>query len=181
MTTNNPVLVIQGLVVLFVIWVALRAWHDAWVSWYRQELFELRDRLFDAALDSDRITFADPTYIAAREQMNHRIRYAHALRPSLILGALAYISLHPTKARPLEVELGERSAIVCEVLNDASIRLAVFMIMTMPIVVMLIVLAAIFRRDGRGTSNSHLRDDSISVLAFSRFTVRLDDGMQLAA
>src|ERR1700722_16498486 len=51
---------------------------------YRQDLFAIRDRLFDAA---SRIpgAFADPGYQAQRRLINGYIRFAHATGPVAIL------------------------------------------------------------------------------------------------
>ena len=51
-------------------------WQSACVDYYRQPLFEQRDRLFEMA-KSGQISFDDPAYRASREMINRLIRYAH--------------------------------------------------------------------------------------------------------
>ncbi|MDE0112151.1 MAG: hypothetical protein OXN84_07710 [Albidovulum sp.] len=63
------------IVIALTIWFFSGPWQVFCVDSVRQRLFELRDRLFNLALDG-RIEFDDPIYRATRNWLNDRIRYA---------------------------------------------------------------------------------------------------------
>ncbi len=58
--------------------VMLKFWAEARLDAFRQEMFALRDELFDYAA-ADHIKFDDPAYRLLRQVMNGFIRYAHQL------------------------------------------------------------------------------------------------------
>ncbi len=58
--------------------VLLKFWAEARLDSFRQEMFALRDELFDYAA-AGRINFNDPAYRLLRQVMNGFIRYAHQL------------------------------------------------------------------------------------------------------
>lgn len=62
--------------------VLVFTWHRVWktlaLDIVRQNLFSIRDQLFDLAAEGKHgLGFDSPVYGAFREQLNHRIRYAH--------------------------------------------------------------------------------------------------------
>lgn len=65
-------------VIVFELWPAQRT------DIFRQEMFELRDELFDFAAQGQ-IGFDDPAYTLLRQLMNGFIRYAHNLTPFRVL------------------------------------------------------------------------------------------------
>ena len=76
---ENPILYLDSLLILIVLlWFYLRIWPKTVVASSRQHLFELRDRLFNLALD-ERISFSDPIYRELREQLNRSLRFTHKL------------------------------------------------------------------------------------------------------
>ena len=58
--------------------VLLKLWAEHRLDAFRQEMFAIRDDLFDYAAD-DNISFNDPAYRLLRRYMNGFIRYAHQL------------------------------------------------------------------------------------------------------
>src|SRR6266849_3499419 len=58
--------------------VFLRFWAEARLDAFRQEMFVIRDELFDYAAARN-IGFDDPAYRLLRRSMNGFIRYAHQL------------------------------------------------------------------------------------------------------
>lgn len=58
--------------------VLLKWWADARLDAFRQEMFTVRDELFDYAA-SGKIAFDDPAYRLLRQMMNGLIRYGHQL------------------------------------------------------------------------------------------------------
>jgi hypothetical protein len=65
--------------IVFVI-VIFRFWPAQREDMFRQQMFAIRDELFDFAMD-DNIDFEHPAYILLRQLMNGFIRYAHNLTP----------------------------------------------------------------------------------------------------
>jgi hypothetical protein len=65
---------ILGLIVL-VFWL----YRSYRIDKFRQEMFALRDALFDAAADSGQISFDTPAYGMLRSTMNGYIRFGHRL------------------------------------------------------------------------------------------------------
>ncbi len=58
------------------IWFFSRPWQSLCISAVRQELFELRDRLFLLGADG-RIEFTDPAYVHLRRHFDTCLRFAH--------------------------------------------------------------------------------------------------------
>lgn len=58
--------------------VLLKLWAEHRLDAFRQEMFAIRDELFDYAADGN-INFNDPAYRLLRRYMNGFIRYAHQL------------------------------------------------------------------------------------------------------
>jgi|SRR5271170_302271 len=58
--------------------VMLRLWRDARLDSFRQEMFVLRDQLFDYAAAGN-VPFDDPAYRLLRQMMNGLIRYGHQI------------------------------------------------------------------------------------------------------
>ncbi len=80
MTEQTFVLVIEALVcTAILIWFFSSPWQSLWTAVSRQQLFELRDRLFDIAAD-ERIEFSDTAYRQLREYLNGCIRFAHKIK-----------------------------------------------------------------------------------------------------
>ena len=72
---------IQSLLTLIVLsFVVFGLWPAQRTDLFRQQMFGLRDELFDYAADG-KIAFDDPAYMLLRQLMNGFIRYAHNLTP----------------------------------------------------------------------------------------------------
>lgn len=78
MTIEQLTTVIEALSVLLVGCVLLRMIQVQRLDHFRQQMFSLRDELFDFAMDGG-ISFEDPAYVLLRAQMNAFIRYGHHL------------------------------------------------------------------------------------------------------
>lgn len=76
---GNPISYLELLLLLsMLLWMSLRLWPKTVVASSRQHLFELRDRLFNLALEG-RIAFSDPLYRDLRERLNLALRFTHKL------------------------------------------------------------------------------------------------------
>jgi len=72
-------LLVQSCICLFLLVVVLlKFWAEARLDSFRQQMFALRDELFDFAADGN-IGFDEPAYRLLRQSMNGNIRYAHQL------------------------------------------------------------------------------------------------------
>lgn len=81
MSTAELGVAIQSLLSLIVlVIVVFSLWPAQRVDLFRQQMFALRDELFDFAADGN-ISFEDPAYVLLRQLMNGFIRYAHNLTP----------------------------------------------------------------------------------------------------
>jgi hypothetical protein len=79
MTPNEIANVLESLVLTALITVVLlRWWATARLDAFRQDLFIVRDKLFDYAQEG-KIGFDDPAYRLLRQLFNGMIRYAHQL------------------------------------------------------------------------------------------------------
>jgi hypothetical protein len=73
--------VVQSILSLIVLaFIIFALWPVQRVDHFRQQMFALRDELFDFALDGN-IRFDDPAYKLLRSLMNGLIRHAHNLTP----------------------------------------------------------------------------------------------------
>lgn len=86
----NPHDLINGYVIVLVAAVVLKAFRSFWLDLYRQDLFELRDELFDRVLEG-RASFHDAEYTELREELNSRIRWAHFMSTPMLLPAIVYL------------------------------------------------------------------------------------------
>ena len=81
MTAAELSIVVQSILSLIVlVFIIFALWPEQRVDLFRQQMFALRDELFDFALEG-RIPFNDPAYRLLRDLMNGLIRYAHNLTP----------------------------------------------------------------------------------------------------
>jgi hypothetical protein len=81
MNASELSFIVQSLLTLVVLAIViLSLWPEQRVDLFRQQVFALRDELFDFAADG-KISFSDPAYILLRQLMNGFIRYAHNLTP----------------------------------------------------------------------------------------------------
>lgn len=81
MTAIELRIVISSALSLFVFAVvAFKLWPNQRIDMFRQNMFALRDELFDFAADGN-IPFDDPAYLRLRQLMNGFLRYAHNLTP----------------------------------------------------------------------------------------------------
>src|SRR6266576_996022 len=79
--------------------VLLKYWAEARLDAFRQEIFALRDELFDYAADG-RIKFDDPAYRLLRQVMNGFIRYAHQLTFSRVCMTVIEARIKSDKLSP---------------------------------------------------------------------------------
>jgi hypothetical protein len=94
-------IIIQSVLTLIVLaFVVLELWPEQRIDLFRQQMFALRDELFDFAADG-KIAFNDPAYVLLRQLMNGFIRYAHNLTPFRTLMSFLrwkYLAHQPLKA-----------------------------------------------------------------------------------
>lgn len=72
------VTILTSLVSVILLLIVLRLWASLRLDVFRQEMFALRDLMFDYALEGH-IDFSHPAYRLLRKCMNGFIRYAHNL------------------------------------------------------------------------------------------------------
>ncbi len=85
---------------IILVLVTFRLWPAQREDQFRQQIFALRDELFDFAAEGN-IGFDDPAYILLRQLMNGFIRYAHNLTPfRTILSFLKWKSAYPAPVEP---------------------------------------------------------------------------------
>lgn len=81
MNAGDLSIIVQSILTLTVLaFVILALWPWQRIDLFRQQMFAVRDELFDFAADG-KVSFDDPAYIGLRELMNGFIRYAHNLTP----------------------------------------------------------------------------------------------------
>lgn len=101
MNANLLSTIIQSLLSLILLVVVIFwLWPSQRVDLFRQEMFSLRDELFDFAAAGN-IPFDEPAYVLLRQLMNGFIRYAHNLTPYRTLMSFLrwkYISHDPLTA-----------------------------------------------------------------------------------
>jgi hypothetical protein len=74
------IIVQSSLTLLLLVLIVFSWWPEQRVDVFRQQMFALRDELFDFAMKGN-ISFDDPAYVLLRNLMNGYIRYAHNLTP----------------------------------------------------------------------------------------------------
>jgi hypothetical protein len=81
MSASELSTIVQSLLTLIVLaLVIFWLWPEQRTDLFRQQMFALRDELFDFAADG-KVVFDEPAYILLRQLMNGFIRYAHNLTP----------------------------------------------------------------------------------------------------
>ena len=95
---NIAVQTLLSLVVL--VFVLFSWWPEQRIDIFRQQMFALRDELFDFALEGE-IEFDNPAYTQLRELMNGFIRYAHNLTPYRTF--VSYLRWSCTSTQPVRV------------------------------------------------------------------------------
>ena len=99
MTIKSFIVVIEVLIFTgLLVWFFSRPWQNWCTSVTRQNLFALRDQLFDIAADQH-IEFSDPVYCRLREYLNGCIRFAHEITFGIfIVGVVCLGSQIPKKS-----------------------------------------------------------------------------------
>jgi hypothetical protein len=105
------------MLVLFVILV-LKLWPNFLLDKFRQDMFAVRDALFDYA-QAGNISFSHPAYRLLRQSMNGYIRYAHRL--SFICICLTLLQWRFISGRP-EPEWGRKWEGALKTIRDERIR-----------------------------------------------------------
>lgn len=99
MTTSELQITIgSGLSLIVLVLVTFKLWPNQRVDMFRQNMFALRDELFDFAADGN-VAFEEPAYILLRQLMNGFIRYAHNLTPYRIL--MSYLRSNCVRREPI--------------------------------------------------------------------------------
>lgn len=86
-----------GWIALLLLWILFFWWYrDYRLDYFRQELFALRDELFDVALDGE-IEFQNHAYGMLRSTINGTIQYGHQLGFLDLLCSLVFTSRNETQ------------------------------------------------------------------------------------
>ncbi len=85
---------------------------------FRQNMFIVRDELFDYAADGN-ISFEHPAYILLRRQMNGFIRYGHHLT---VFRSLMTIAIHKISGTTVRSNWGEEWKKALNTIEDHSVR-----------------------------------------------------------
>jgi hypothetical protein len=100
MTPIELTIAIQSLLSLIVlVLVVFWLWPAQRMDLFRQQMFAIRDELFDFAAEGN-IKFDEPAYLLLRQLMNGFIRYAHNLTPYRTL--MAFARWKVTSNQPVE-------------------------------------------------------------------------------
>jgi hypothetical protein len=94
MTANEIVGVIRVLVAFVSLWFLARCWRSYRVDRFREDLFELRNQLFDFAAAGG-IDFDHPAYGRLRVTMNSMIRFAHKVSFLRLVLTWAFLPYEP--------------------------------------------------------------------------------------
>jgi len=87
MTAANLAVVFSSAVsLILLVWILSCLWPAQRIDIFRQELFALRDEMFDFAANGS-IAFDHPAYALLRQLMNGFLRYAHNITPYRILAS----------------------------------------------------------------------------------------------
>ena len=129
------------------IWFFSRPWQSLCISALRQQLFELRDRLFLLAADG-RIEFTDPAYVCLRRYFDTYLRFAHHDRLSELVAASVAQSTTDTP-RPQVIALIEgvvdvdtRQELRSILYQSIAVRV-VYMLLRSPVVLLPVLAIAI--------------------------------------
>lgn len=128
------------------LWFFSRPWQDLCISALRQQLFEMRDRLFLLGADG-KIEFTDPAYVRLRVYFDMCLRFAHQDRFSELLAGL--IALNVTDAERPElinsiegvVNVETRQELRSILFQSIGMRV-VYMLLRSPVVVLPVVVIA---------------------------------------
>jgi cbb3-type cytochrome oxidase subunit 3 len=116
MSATELSIVIQSLLTLVVLaFVVFWFWPEQRTDLFRQQMFALRDELWDFAVDGN-IAFDDPAYTLLRQLMNGFIRYAHNLTPYRIL--MSFLRWKYTSAGPVGQWTASWHAAVSQLPNE---------------------------------------------------------------
>ncbi len=74
----------SGLLFILIFWAWFVLWKDLFVDEYRQQLFEVRDELFNMAFRGE-LPFDSEGYLSLRELLNGTIRFAHVMSPFTLI------------------------------------------------------------------------------------------------
>ena len=89
LTTAQAANALHSVVGLAVLWLLVCVgWKSYHVDSLRQELFDIRDRLFDIPLKYDRKLFRHPSYVLLRYRINAVIRLAHMFTTTRLLWSM---------------------------------------------------------------------------------------------
>lgn len=87
MNTTEATTALFSLISLAIVWKLIDMWYHYRVAAIREELFEMRDVLFDVAMRNDYL-FNHPSYVRLRQTINICIRFAHKFTGSRLVGLL---------------------------------------------------------------------------------------------
>jgi hypothetical protein len=99
---------LETCIVLLLTWLVWTyGWRRFALDRHRQELFSIRDRLFDLALENYRgFSFDHPAYQAMRTSINGRLRFAHRFNSLHLVFALLSSFFHPNlRGQKCDLEL----------------------------------------------------------------------------
>ena len=91
MTEANAILSIISLALLW--FLVSDAWPAYRVDVFRQDLFDIRDLLFDVAVANPRL-FEHPSYMQLRSRINSSIRFAHKFTTTRLIITLILLKKH---------------------------------------------------------------------------------------
>jgi hypothetical protein len=112
MTAADLSMIVQSTLTLILLAFIMFVWWPAQrVDLFRQQMFALRDELFDFAMNEN-IDFDDPAYLHLRDLMNGFIRYAHNITPYRTL--MSFLRWKYTAGEPV----GEWSVLWEQALKD---------------------------------------------------------------
>jgi hypothetical protein len=156
---NDSITILQTCASLAALWAF---WQYGWKGYaldtFRQALFTVRGDLFEMAMRSENgLEFRSPHYITFRQFLNGRIRFAHRISfaqiavgsaMSLIAGAGIRQTIEDYKT-PVEIAIESLDneplkKKLRELENRASAALIIYLVMTSPIFLVMLVVSLIF-------------------------------------
>lgn len=99
MAIQLATIISSALTLIVLILLVFELWPSQRVDAFRQQMFEVRDELFDLAIRKE-ISFDDQAYVLLRQLMNGFIRYAHNLTPFRVL--FSFLRWNAVANRPVE-------------------------------------------------------------------------------